>query len=141
MTAKVPMNKETSSTYSRKILVMDDDVMVRKVVGKLLTSFGVFVEYAGHGESAKHFLRDAIKMNCPFDMVILDILISGGLGAEEIISELLKLDPNLKAVVSSGYENHPVMEKYKEYGFIAALNKPFNRTELSAVLNKTFSSG
>jgi DNA-binding NarL/FixJ family response regulator len=65
----------------------------------------------------------------------MDLTIPGGMGGEDIIQELLKLDPQVKAVVSSGYSDHSIMARYQEFGFKAAIRKPYSVAELGAVLN------
>ena len=69
-------------------------------------------------------------------MVILDLTIPGGMGGTQTITELLKIDSNVKAVVSSGYCNDPVMANYEDYGFIGVVPKPYTKSQLSELLNK-----
>ncbi len=76
----------------------------------------------------------------PFDAVILDLTIPGGMGGKEAIKELLQIDPKIKAIVSSGYYNDPVMSNYKEYGFSGIVAKPYKIDELSETLKKVMSS-
>jgi len=72
----------------------------------------------------------------PFDLVILDLTIPGGIGGVKTISELLKIDPQVKAIVSSGYSNDPIMSNYEDYGFCGVVPKPYTKNQLAMVLNK-----
>ena len=72
----------------------------------------------------------------PFDAVILDLTIKGGMGGEQTMRELLKIDPDVKAIVSSGYFNDPVMADFEKYGFMSALAKPYAKKNLAETLEK-----
>ena len=69
----------------------------------------------------------------------MDLTIPGGMGGKETIKELIKIDPNVKAIVSSGYSNDPVISNFKQYGFSEIIAKPFVMEELSEVLHKVIS--
>jgi len=71
----------------------------------------------------------------PFDLVILDLTVKGGMGGEEAIAKIREIDPNVKAVVSSGYADSPIVADYRAYGFSAVLNKPFRLASLKDCLN------
>ena len=75
-----------------------------------------------------------------FDAVIMDLTIPGGMGGEETIKHLLKIDPKIKAIVSSGYSAGGVISNFKDYGFKGVINKPYTMEELSNELNKVLSS-
>ena len=72
----------------------------------------------------------------PFEMVILDLTVKGGMGGKETVKKLSEINPQIKAMVSSGYSNDPVMTDFKKYGFIAALPKPYILKELRDILNR-----
>jgi DNA-binding NarL/FixJ family response regulator len=72
----------------------------------------------------------------PIDVVIMDLTVPGGMEGEEAIVKLLEINPDIKAIVSSGYSNNPVLAKYYDYGFLGTIAKPFNLGELSEVLFK-----
>jgi PAS domain S-box-containing protein len=118
-----------------RILVMDDERIVRDVAGDMLTGLGYEVEYARDGKEAIQMYRDAIKSDSPFDVVIMDLTIPGGMGGKETIKALIDIDPDIKAIVSSGYSNDPIMSKYNEYGFSGVVMKPYRVHELSRTLH------
>ena len=80
--------------------------------------------------------RQAMQSEQPFDAVILDLTIPGGMGGRKTMAKLTEIDQHIKAIVSSGYSNDPVMSNYEEYGFIAAVTKPYVIKELSDAVKK-----
>lgn len=124
-----------------RILVMDDERMVRDVAGALINSLGHEVAFAEHGESAITQYRDAMDAGKPFDMVMLDLTIKGGLGGLETLQKLLEIDPEVKALVSSGYSDDSSMSDYLSKGFKACLKKPYTIENLSTVLNDMLALG
>jgi two-component system, cell cycle sensor histidine kinase and response regulator CckA len=119
-----------------RILIMDDEEVVRKVAGELLRSLGYDVEAAEHGESVLVKYREARAAGRPFDVVILDLTIRGGMGGAETMRKLLEVDPGVKAIVSSGYSDDTVVSNYRDHGFAAFLKKPYDLTGLQAKLNE-----
>jgi PAS domain S-box-containing protein len=115
---------------SGKILVMDDEEMILDISTKLLELLGYSVETAADGKQAIERYIDADKCGDPFDVVIMDLTIPGGEGGEEVIKELLKINPLAKTIVSSGYSSGKVMSNYTEYGFNGRLVKPFLMKDL-----------
>ena len=137
---KVPPSEETLKQYPAgkgKILVMDDEEIVRLVVSKLLNQCGYDAELAGDGKEMLQLYKAAMAAGNPFDAVIMDLVIEGGMGGQEAIKCLLEMDPNAKAIVSSGYSTAPVMSHYQEFGFIGFLAKPYRLDELGRVLHET----
>ncbi len=119
-----------------KILVLDDDDIIRRSTERLLSHLGYKVFMANEGEEALRLYSAAIENQTPFDAAILDLTIPGGKGAQEIIGELCQLDPHTKAIVSSGYSDDPVMLNFLSFGFCAAISKPYNIEELSSLLKR-----
>jgi CheY-like chemotaxis protein len=119
-----------------KILVMDDQEPILKMVDRMLKRMGYDVELAKNGEQATQLFQHAFQSDHPFDLAILDLTIPGGMGGAETIAELIKIDPKVKALVSSGYSNDPIMANFKEYGFCGVVPKPYSKNELSEVLNE-----
>lgn len=115
---------------SGSILVMDDEKLIRDVVEAILENFGYEVECVANGTDAVKIYQERRERNAPFSAVILDLSIPGGIGGKETIEMLLKIDPNVKAIVSSGYSSDPVMANYQDYGFSAVLRKPYLPREL-----------
>ncbi|MCG6535943.1 MAG: response regulator, partial [Syntrophales bacterium LBB04] len=119
-----------------RILVMDDEEMVRDVVGEMLQLLGYEVAFAGDGQGAVELYRRAREHGEPFDIVILDLTVRGGMGGNEAIKRLLEIDPNVKTIVSSGFSNNPILLEFEQYGFKGALTKPYRIGELSKTLSK-----
>ncbi len=114
-----------------RILVMDDEEVVRKVATAILKHIGYEVESAEDGAEAVEMYKQALESRRPFDAVIMDLTIPGGMGGKEAIKELIKIDPKVRAIVSSGYSNDPIMSNFKEYGFAGTIMKPYQIAELS----------
>ncbi len=121
---------------TRRILVMDDEEMVRHLLGEILDQLGFEAELAEDGEKALASFQQAKDSGRPFDAAILDLIVAGGMGGKETVQELLKIDPSARAVVSSGYSNDPVMMEYERYGFKGAMAKPYRISELRDTLSK-----
>ncbi len=92
------------------------------------------VEVAEGGKEAIHLYKGARKAGKPFDAVIMDLTIPGGMGGKETIKKLFEIDPDVKAIVSSGYANNPIMANYLKYGFKGVLAKPHEIHELDMAL-------
>ncbi len=125
------------STFVRngKILLMDDEELIRDIAGEMIEMLGHEVELAEHGEAAIEKYRAAMESGNPFDVVILDLTIRGGMGGRETIERLLAVNPGIKAIVSSGYSDDAVVSDYHNYGFLARLTKPYNLEEMRDTLN------
>lgn len=114
-----------------RILIMDDEATIRKVMRKTLTKLGYEVEEAQDGQEALDLQEKAIAIDQPFDVVCLDLTIPGGMGGDRVIGTMRERDPELKAVACSGYSDNPIIANYREHGFCAVLRKPFNLHELA----------
>lgn len=136
-TKKDNNNKDNNkSLVNKKILVMDDEEMIRDITRDLFENLGAVVETCKNGEEAiEKYRKDK------FDVVIMDLTIRGGMGGKETVKEILKIDKNAKVIVSSGYFNDPVIADYKSYGFKGKLFKPVRMEEaveeIIRVLNLT----
>jgi len=126
-------------TGSGNILVMDDNEAILEMLGAILEEFGYNASLARHGEEALELYQKAIQKNTPYAAVIMDLTIAGGMGGKETLSRLKAIDPAVKAIVSSGYANDPVIGNYKEFGFKGVINKPFKVSQLSKVLHQIIS--
>jgi PAS domain S-box-containing protein len=117
-----------------KILVMDDEEFIRDVAIQMLSKIGYEVLVANDGNQAIEMYRQAQKSGEPFDIVIMDLTIPGGMGGKEAIQKLKKFDPNVKALVSSGYSNDPIMSNFRDYGFQGVVKKPYRIQDMSDAL-------
>jgi PAS domain S-box-containing protein len=135
----------TAAARKGRILVMDDEEIIRSVAGELLTALGHEVAFAQTGEAALEAYRAAREAGRPFDVVILDLTIRGGMGGMEALSKLIEIDPDVKAIVSSGYSDDPSLTNYIEQGFRSFLKKPYNvedlKKTLSSLLSDTHNGG
>jgi CheY-like chemotaxis protein len=114
---------------------MDDDKQVLNTVHSMLTLMGHDVVLAADGEEAINIYREALMAGKGFAAVIMDLTIPGGMGGLEAMQHLLVIDPEVKAIVSSGYSDEMVMEDYRKWGFKGTVPKPYTIKELSDVLN------
>jgi PAS domain S-box-containing protein len=119
-----------------QILVMDDEKLVRDLSIQFLSHLGYAVKAVPDGESAIEAYKQSLKMKRPFELVIMDLTIPGGMGGKEAIQKLKEIDPNIKAIVSSGYSNDPVLANYKKFGFKAVLAKPYKIETLSTLISR-----
>ncbi len=124
-----------------RILIMDDEETIRKSVGRMLGRLGYDVEVAEDGEAAIAIYQGAHAAHQPFDAVLMDLTIPGGMGGREAIEHLRAFDPTIKAIVSSGYSNDPIMSDYKAYGFKNVIAKPYRFESLGQIINETIVNG
>ncbi|MFN7145499.1 MAG: ATP-binding protein, partial [Myxococcota bacterium] len=119
-----------------RVLVMDDDALIRETAEALLGELGYAVTLARDGAEAIRVYRAALDEGQPFDAVVLDLTVPGGMGGRQAIEELRRVDPEIRAVVSSGYSEDPVMADFRRHGFTAVMAKPYTIQEMSAVLGR-----
>ncbi len=117
-----------------KFLVMDDEAAVRRAAGAMLRRLGHGVELAKHGEEAVELYRKAMEEGQPFDGVILDLTVRGGMGAIETMEALRRIDQSAEAWVSSGRSSDPAMLDPGRYGFVGALKKPWSIANIQETL-------
>ncbi len=108
-----------------KILIMDDDEVIIELLKDIADLLGHDIEVCKNGSEAVKKYKEAFDKNDEFDVVILDLTIPGGKGGKETIKELLKINPNVKAIVSSGYTEDLILSEYSEHGFKGKLLKPY----------------
>ena len=128
--------ENAAQTGQGKILIMDDEEPILNLMSQMLSYLGYSSVGARDGEEAIRIFRGALEEEDPFDAVILDLTVPGGPGGKEVVEDLHRLDTELKAIVSSGYSNDPIMGEYKKYGFCGCVSKPFSLKELSSILQR-----
>ncbi len=121
-----------------RILVMDDEILIRDVAARFLKIMGFESALAEDGGAALDMYRNAKESGHAFDAVIMDLTIPGGMGGKETVQKLLAYDPKAVAIVSSGYSNDPIMSDCETYGFKGVVTKPFRIEELSDALRVLF---
>jgi CheY-like chemotaxis protein len=117
-----------------KILLVDDEDIILDVSREVLRFLGYDAVFAKEGASAIEIYRQEKEAGRPFDLVIIDLTIPEGMGGRETIEKLRSYDPSVKAVVSSGYANDPVMQDFASYGFSGRLAKPYRINEMKTLL-------
>lgn len=133
-------SKDVTSGVGR-ILFMDDEPNVSNVAGMMLEVLGYEVMLTEDGSEIIEEYKKSMETGDPYDLVIMDITVPGGMGGKEAIGKLLEIDPKVKAVISSGYSNDPVMANYEKYGFCARIVKPYKVEDLSELLDKIVKKG
>ena len=125
---------------SIKVLFVDDEETIRTITAEMLTKLGCSVEATAEGETAIKLYSLALQKGTPYDLVILDLTIPGGMGGKDAIKAILEINPNAKVIVSSGYADDPVMAHYTDYGFKGVATKPYTLSELKNIIEKTLKS-
>lgn len=127
---------ETQLVGRGKILIMDDEKVIGKIAGKMLNRLGYRFEIAYNGEHAIDMFLNARSINQPFNLVILDLTVRGGMGGKDVVKTLLEIDHDTRALVSSGYSNDPIMANYEEYGFKGVISKPYKFENLRETIEQ-----
>jgi two-component system cell cycle sensor histidine kinase/response regulator CckA len=122
-----------------KILIMDDEVQIRTALQEILSNLGYTAETAAEGNEAINMFELAYDSGTPFNAVILDLTVPGGLGGEETLRKLIEIDPDVKAIVSSGYSDDKIMSDHRKYGFKGVITKPYTPQQLSTILKEILS--
>ncbi len=130
-----PPAKTAAETRKARVLVMDDDDAVRSITVKMLGMLGHSTGAARNGHEALDLYRQGMQDGKPWDIVIMDLTIPGGMGGKETIAPLLRMDPGARAIVLSGYSSDDVLANFGEYGFRARLAKPFTKGDLSRTID------
>jgi len=132
---------ETLSMCQGKILIMDDDEGIRRVCCNMLEHMGYEVVAAREGREAVDSYQKAKESGEPFDAVIMDLVVNDGVGGIEAMQILREINPQVKALVASGYSTDPVMADYKTYGFCGVITKPFGMKKLGEALHALTKAG
>jgi len=121
---------------SGRVLIMDDEGMVVRVLERMLRKVGYECESVTNGEQLLDSYEKADQSGQPFDVVIMDLTIPCGMGGQEAVQKLKELNPDVKAIVSSGYSGDPVMSEYAKHGFSGVLAKPYRISEVSDIVRR-----
>ena len=127
---------EEATMREGRILLVDDEQSIRDIFSEVLTNIGYEVTATIDGTEAVGLYKEAKASERPYDAVILDLTIPGGGGGKETIQKLMEIDPEVKAIVSSGSSDDPVMADFREYGFRGVITKPCGPEEVIAILNR-----
>ncbi|MBF0566651.1 MAG: response regulator [Nitrospirae bacterium] len=120
----------------KSILFMDDDPSIRDGIAAILKLEGYDVDLASDGNEAIELYTRRKQNAKPYDAVIMDLTIPGGMGGRIAISELLKIDPGVRAIVTSGYYADPVVANYSQFGFIDVVVKPYKIGKLVEAITR-----
>jgi len=132
-----PRNREGKLIVAKtRILIMDDEDLILDVVSSMLEYLGYEVELSRNGQEALEIYKTSLGAPNAIGAVIMDLTIPGGRGGKEVIRDLMALDPQVRAIVSSGYSNDPIMSNCTEYGFKGVVRKPFKMEDLRDVLQE-----
>lgn len=126
--------EEATCQGSGRVLIMDDEMPVLELTGSVVRELGYDFELARDGHEALERYTRAQQANNPFDLVIMDLTVPGGMGGRETMENLLRIDPGARAIAASGYSNDPVMANHREYGFKGIICKPYDIDKLGRVL-------
>jgi len=124
------------SRFKGRVLLMDDEEIIRRTATEMLNYFGLEVDSAGEGDEACEMFLKAIESGNPYNLVIMDLTIPGGLGGKDTVKKFCDIDPDIKVIVSSGYSNDPILSDYKKYGFSGIVVKPYKMDDLYNQLKK-----
>ncbi len=124
-----------------KVMIMDDESIVREITSQLLSHLGYSVNAAMDGREAVELYSNAMKTNNSFDAVILDLVVPGGQGGVETLEKLIAMDPGCRAIIASGYSNDLVMSSFMQYGFKGVISKPYRIKELDELIQKVIMNG
>ncbi len=130
----MPVTSESKFSGGWRVLVMDDEEVIREVAKEMLEVLGCKAEAVDDGRKALECYREFLAAGRPFDLVIMDLTIPGGMGGEEAVQEILRIDPHARVVVSSGYSEDSVVANFRDYGFVGRISKPYNLDELRTLL-------
>ena len=131
----------TSAQGSRRVLVLEDEPLIRQLIVQNLHGTGCEVTATIDGAETVARYSAGMDQGLPFDLVIMDLSIPGGMGGAAAMEKIRALDPGVRAIVSSGYSDDPVMSRYLDYGFRAVLPKPYQPQELRELVEELLSEG
>jgi two-component system cell cycle sensor histidine kinase/response regulator CckA len=126
---------------SRRVLILEDEPLIRQILVQCLKSSGCEVTQTTDGAETVARYEEALAAGRPYDLLITDLSIPGGMGGAAALEKIRHLDPGVRAIVSSGYSDDPVMSRYLDFGFRAVLPKPYHPPELRELVEQLLSEG
>ncbi|MEN6617461.1 MAG: ATP-binding protein [Syntrophorhabdus sp.] len=123
-----------------RILYMDDEAQVRDVAGQILKHMGYSVEFARDGAEAIELFKKGAASGVPYDLVVLDLTVPGGMGGCEAMERIRSINPTIKVIVSSGYVDTTIMNDYQKFGFSGVVAKPYSVKQFEKVINSVLSA-
>ncbi len=127
-------------TGKGRVLIMDDDASILRVCGELVRNLGYEALFARNGSETIDLYTESMKQGSKIDAIIMDLTIPGGMGGRDCVRRLIEIDPGVKAIVSSGYSNDPVMADYANYGFCGVILKPYRMEQLGRALHEALAA-
>lgn len=132
-----PASREKKAAAKGKIMIMDDEELIRNITSQLLNHLGFETATAADGAEAIKIYRDAMEAGAPFDAVITDLTVPGGMGGMEMVRNIMDFDPNVKAIAASGYfSDQSKIEDFEKAGFKEYITKPFKINELVKTIQR-----
>lgn len=131
---KKTVTESLEGSIKGRVMVMDDEDMVRNIARDMLVHLGMDVVLARDGLEAIRLYKEAEESKDPVDIVIMDLTVPDGMGGQEAAGKILDFAPKAKLIVASGYSNDPIMADFGKYGFTAAIEKPFTMRDLNRIL-------
>ena len=128
--------RRAENVFSGRVLLMDDETILRQVGSDILSLLGFQVDTVCDGEAALSSYRKAKEEGLPYTLLVMDLTIRGGMGGVETIQRLREMDPEVLAIVSSGYSSGSVLSEYREYGFSGIVSKPYRVEEMARVVER-----
>ncbi|SCY76154.1 ATP-binding protein [Desulfoluna spongiiphila] len=123
------------------VLILDDQAVIRKILETILLKMGIEPTFTVEGEETVRTYRQRLEAGTPFDAVILDLTIPGGMGGREASEKILAMDPGARIIISSGYASDPIMSRYEEFGIKAIAVKPYRFSDFQEILLGVLQNG
>lgn len=126
---------------SRRVLILEDEPLIRQLIALNLKNIGCDVTQTADGSETVARYHESISQGQPYDLLVMDLSIPGGMGGAAAMEKIRQMDPGVRAIVSSGYSDDPVMSRYLDYGFRAVLPKPYQPQELRELVEELLQEG
>ncbi len=126
----------SSDSYKGKVLFMDDEKMLRRVVSMMLESMEIEVDTASEGAEAVTMYQRRLDEDSKYDVVILDLKVTEGMGGIEAAQKIIASDPEARVYISTGFSSDPIITGYRRYGITGAIAKPYTAEELRALVSR-----